>query len=216
MRRMLFPTTLALASLLLFAPVTGSGTDGKACSGTLSRLASAYRSARTLRAHFVHTLEAPALNQAEREEGTLTLARGGRMRWDYTVPKGKLAWADGKKSYLYLPEDRQVLVQPLEGTLPVRLLTGTADLERECRCLAAVPRNGEMDLSLEMVDASAGVRDLTLKVEDRRGVVTFLAYKDPLGNRIAFTFTGIEVDAAVPEATFKIPIPKGAKVIENP
>ena len=207
---------LVLGSVLAIGHPPGIAAERGPCGDILARLSSVYRSARTLKARFVHTLEAPALNQSEREEGTLTLTRGGKMRWDYSIPRGKLAWADGKKSYLYLPEDRQVLVQPLEGSLPVRLLMGTADLEKECRCKGAARLAGEMDLSLEMVDSTAGIRDLAVKVEDRRSVVTFLAYKDPLGNQIALTFSDIEVDAPVPDSTFKIPIPKGARVIENP
>jgi outer membrane lipoprotein-sorting protein len=207
---------LVLALALALSQHPGVAAEKGPCGDNLARLSSVYRSAKTLKARFVHSLEAPALNQSEREEGILTLARGGKMRWDYSVPQGKLAWADGKKSYLYLPEDRQVLVQPLEGSLPVRLLMGTADLDKECRCKGAVRLAGETDLSLEMVDATVGIRDLTVKVEDRRGVVTFLAYKDPLGNQIALTFSDIEVDAPVPDSAFKIPIPKGARVIENP
>jgi len=138
------------------------------------------------------------------------------MLWEYTSPPGKVAWADGKKSYLYTPEDRQVLIQPLDESLPVRLLMGTADLAKECRCQGVRTLGGELEISLDMADASQGIRNLTVRVEERRGVVTSLAYQDPLGNQIAFAFTEIQVDVPVPESAFKVAIPRGARVIENP
>ena len=212
--------THPLFSLLLCAVCLSWGAalpaTGDASGGTLRRLGETYRNIRTLRARFVHTLDAPSLNQHEREEGTLLLAKGGKMRWEYSRPEGKLAWADGKKSYLLLPEEREVLVQPLGKDLPVRLLMGDADLSRECTCTGFRKLQGEAELTLEVADAELGLRDLTLRVEEGRGVVTHLAYRDPLGNRVAFAFTDIEVDAPVSEASFKIPIPKGYRVIENP
>lgn len=206
---------LAMATMVCSASPPGPS-GGALCAETLAKLGSKLKSTRTLKSLFVHTLVAKSLHQTEREEGTLVLARGGKMRWDYSIPSGKLAWADGKKSYLYTPEDRQVLIQPLDASLPIRLLMGTADLSRECRCVGATRLAGETTLSLEMLDGEAGIRDLTLRMEDRRGVVTYLAYKDALGNEISLAFTEIEVDAAIPDSAFKIPVPKGARVIENP
>lgn len=206
---------LALALAAAFSQVSAPGDPGP-CGGALARVEAAYRTARTLRARFVHTLDAPTLNQHEREEGTLLLAKGGRMRWEYARPAGKLAWADGKKCFLLLPEEREVLAQPLGKDFPVRLLLGTADLARECTCTGFKKLQGETELTLDVGDPELGVRDLALRVEDRRGVVTSLAYRDPLGNRVAFTFTDIEVDATIPDTAFKVSIPKGYRVIENP
>src|SRR5881296_666864 len=69
-------------------------------------------------ASFIQTVESPGLPRPQVEKGTVYLLRPGKMRWEYEVPRGKLAVADGRKTYVYLPEERQVLVTPLdqEGT----------------------------------------------------------------------------------------------------
>lgn len=207
--------TLALSLAVASSQVAVPG-EPAPCGGALSRVEAVYRAVRTFRARFIHTLDAPTLNQHEREEGTLLLAKGGRMRWEYARPAGKLAWADGAKSYLLLPEEHEVLVQPLGKDLPVRLLLGTADLAHECTCTGFRKLQGEIELTLEVADPDLGIRDLVLRVEDHRGVVTSLTYRDPLGNRVTFTFTEIEVDAAIPDSAFKVALPRGLKVIENP
>jgi len=68
---------------------------------------------RGLTARFTQRLESVALPSAQVEEGIVYVQRPGRMRWEYQVPPGKLAVADGERSWLYLPEDRQVLVVPI-------------------------------------------------------------------------------------------------------
>src|SRR2546425_13334842 len=58
-------------------------------------------------ASFTQTVESPGLPRPQVEKGTVYLLRPGRMRWDYDVPRGKLAGADGRRTYVYLPEERQ-------------------------------------------------------------------------------------------------------------
>src|SRR5947209_3612447 len=82
-------------------------------------------------ASFTQTVESPGLPRPQIEKGTVYLLRPGRMRWAYDVPRGKLAVADGRRTYVYLPEERQVLVAPLdqEGARSgLSFLLGRADL----------------------------------------------------------------------------------------
>src|SRR5262245_13799858 len=65
-------------------------------------------------ASFTQTVESPGLPRPQVEKGTVYLLRPGRMRWEYDSPRGKLAVADGRSSYVYLPEERQVLTTPLD------------------------------------------------------------------------------------------------------
>src|SRR5262245_11690513 len=85
----------------------------------LRAIQSAYRESPGMVARFSQTVQSPSLPSPQREEGTLYLKPPGKMRWEYTRPKGKLAITDGVKATLYLPEDRAVLMGPvkdLEGS----------------------------------------------------------------------------------------------------
>src|SRR5882672_3100655 len=82
-------------------------------------------------ASFTQTVESPGLPRPQVEKGTLYLLRPGRMRFEYEVPKGKLAIADGKRSYVYLPEERQVIegaIDPQEARTGMALLLNRIDL----------------------------------------------------------------------------------------
>src|SRR5262245_58442565 len=82
------------------------------------RVEEALNGVRGLIASFTQTVESPGLPRPQIEKGTVYLLRPGRMRFQYDLPKGKLAIADGRKTYLYLPEERQVLVAPLDPRSP--------------------------------------------------------------------------------------------------
>jgi outer membrane lipoprotein-sorting protein len=78
------------------------------------RVQEALNGVKGLVASFTQTVESAGLPRPQVEKGTVYLMRPGRMRWEYEVPRGKLAIADGRRTYLYLPEERQVLVAPLD------------------------------------------------------------------------------------------------------
>ena len=50
------------------------------------------------------------------ESGLLELRKPGRMRWEYSDPKGKLAVCDGKTFWMYTPSENRVERTPLRDT----------------------------------------------------------------------------------------------------
>ena len=63
------------------------------------------------------------------ESGVLELRKPGRMRWEYTDPKGKLAVGDGKVFWMYTPSENRVDKMPLRETddlqAPIAFLLGS-------------------------------------------------------------------------------------------
>jgi len=45
----------------------------------------------------------PVGHARKQESGMLLLRKPGRMRWEYTAPKGKLIVCDGKNMWMYTP-----------------------------------------------------------------------------------------------------------------
>ena len=205
--------------LLCLIPPLAHGTQDdpglELCRKTLARVSARYQSLETLSARFVHTLNAPALDQREEETGTLRLRRGGYARWDYDTPEGKLAWSDGKEAYLYLPQERQVLIRPMDDSLPVRLLMGGADPAEVADCRGAFELEGEVHLTLALREPESGIGEITLKVDQSRSVITHLEYGDALGNRISFALSEIQLNPALKQDLFSIPIPDGAKIYRD-
>ena len=105
---------LRLLPLFLVAGSSGAAPDGEAL--VRARMVEArLNEVQGLVARFTQTLESPALPQPQVESGVVYFLRPGRMRWEYSEPEGKLAIADGERTHLYLPQDRQVISAPMPG-----------------------------------------------------------------------------------------------------
>jgi len=106
---------------LLALPVWAA--DAK-LAATLAGVESRYNRAKTLQVLFQEDYTPPG-RPRRTESGTLWLRKPGRMRWDYTQPKGKLFISDGKTLWLYTPADnraeRMKLQESEEKTLAQHL-----------------------------------------------------------------------------------------------
>lgn len=177
----------------------------------------AYRDSPGLVARFSQVVTSRSLPAPQREEGTLYLKPPGKMRWEYSRPKGKLAITDGVKATLYLPEDRAVLIGPvkdLEGSaLTARLLGGGAALEEEFRAEA---QRSSGDPRLWILSLSARTADFpydAVTVEaSQDGWIHSIRLLDPLGNRIEYRFDRIRTEKNLPEKLFRFDIPRGVEI----
>jgi len=172
---------------------------------------------RGLVASFTQTVESAGLPRPQIEKGTVYLLRPGRMRWEYDVPRGKLAIADGRKSSVYLPEERQVLVAPLDlqGTRSgVGLLLNKVDLV------------GSFEISWGPGTVS-GTRPLLLKPRAPRAeydalllvagpdhLVRALTIVEPLGSRVTYRFDRVRRVDTLDEKLFRFEPPPGVEIVE--
>ena len=213
---------VALLALLSLAPLYGLAQekpeDGL-CARTFAKLAESYRHFTTLEAHFIHTLHAPALGQNEVDEGTLYIEKGGRMRWDYTTPPGKLAVADGTESYLYLPSENQVFIQPLgkgpNAPLAIRLLSGDVEPGKDLLCMGASRDGDTVVLRLGLASDAEGVRNLEVRVDRDGKQISEVSYTDSLGNQVDLRLTGIRTPGHLSPDLFTFTPPKGAQIIRS-
>src|SRR6516164_6838501 len=83
---------------------------------------SSYHAVNTLRAEFKQTYTSGGRMRVE--SGTVSLAKGGRMRWDYREPEAKLFVSDGKQFFLYVPAQKQVTQSTVKATEDFRLPLG--------------------------------------------------------------------------------------------
>ena len=172
---------------------------------------------RGLVASFTQTVESAGLPRPQVEKGTLSLLRPGRMRWEYDEPPGKLAVADGRKSYVYLPEERQVLVAPLDlhGTRNgVGLLLGPVDLVGSFEISWGPPTSTRPRPLLLKPRAARPEYDQLLLVPAEDHLVRALTIVDPLGSRITYRFDRIRRVETLDDALFRFQAPPGVEVQE--
>ena len=115
---------------------------GPPLDSVLKNVEARYNHANTIQVLFNETYAPP--NQLRRtESGTLLLRKPGRMRWEYSQPKGKLFVSDGKDLWLYNPTANQVEKRKLKDSedmrAPLAFLLGKLNFKKEFRNLQASP-----------------------------------------------------------------------------
>lgn len=216
------PVFVLLAALAMI-PATAAGAaprDAGDITAAISGLQKRYASVKTITADFEQTYKAPGISQTE--SGKLYMKKPGLMCWEYSRPEVKLFVADGRRSYLYTPEDRQVLVrkftpEEFEST-PLQFLLGKGDIlksfsaswEHENRprvegtlLIRLVPREPRSDYAYVVIEIDGRTYDL------RRIVI-----RERTGNTSEYLLSDLAVNVKIDDKKFRFKIPKGAQVVQ--
>ncbi len=168
-------------------------------------------------AFFTQTVESPGLPRPQVEKGTVYLLRPGRMRWEYDVPRGKLAIADGRRTYLYLPEERQVLVAPLD---PESAGSGISILLHKVDLVSSFavtwgpgPKRGPRPLLLTPRAPRPEYESLLLTTGPDR-LIRSLTIVEPLGSRVTYRLERLRRVETLADELFEFRPPAGIDVQE--
>ena len=211
----------------LIAVLTGSGfaraeSSDSALDSYVRALESSYKGVRTLQADFSQTRTWG--NRIRTESGTMYLARGGLMRWDYREPSPKLFVATGKDLYLYVPADQHVTHSKVKASddvrVPFRLLLTRLNLRKvfaEIRfdeaAIQALPGNRVLRAVPKKAE-EAGYGEVWMEITpefDIRKLVIHYADR----SRMEFLFTGIARNTTLSPTLFTFTPPPGATLIDQ-
>jgi outer membrane lipoprotein carrier protein len=180
-----------------------------------------YDSLHSLRANFTESYTGLGMDRTE--NGTLLLAKPGRMRWDYESTPGKVFLLDGKYGWFYTPgapQVQRVAAKELDDLRsPLRFLLGHTDLEKELTALNVAPdpaHPGDIVLSGQPKGQEQRVSRVALSVEPATGAIAALEVDETDGAVTRFTFTAQQPDAVLPPETFRFTPPKGIPVVDSP
>lgn len=194
-----------------------------AWAGGMEILENFVRTARTGRADFTQVVTAPARDgQAARSKtsvGTFEFSRPNRFRFNYTKPFAQTIVADGQTLWLYDADLNQVTQREQAKTLgstPAALIASAPDLralQADFGLQAAPDKDG-----LVWVLASPKAKDGQLhsvSVGFKGAELSVLEIVDAFGQRSVITFSKMEVNVAVPAATFRFKPPADATVSKS-
>lgn len=221
------PTSLfSLAALLVFPFVSAQETSPSAHDpstngglGEITHLVDEhYNHLHSLRAQFTESYE--GMGMTRQESGTMLLLKPGRMRWDYSSPKGKIFLLDGKYAWSYSPSNQQVQRLPAKQLddlrSPLRFLLGHTEIRKELVNLKMSPgSNGEFMLTGQPRGQEDRVRRVTLHVNGD-GSLAGIEVEETDGAITRFSFSNQQPDAPIPEQTFKFTPPPGVPVVDAP
>jgi outer membrane lipoprotein carrier protein len=211
-----------LASVPFRAEPSVNPTASLAPESLLRQLEASYNNVRSLRAEFTQTYTWGGRKRVE--SGTVYLARGGAMRWEYRQPREKLFVSDGKQLWLYIPEEKQLtraLVKNSEDLrVPFSLLLSRLNLRKvfsrvelvdqgasgavKVRILRGFPKRAQEQDFREVLFEVTPAWDL------RRLVVHFMDH-----SVMEYVFERMERNVTVDPSLFRFAPPPGTEVIDQ-
>lgn len=201
--------TIALLALMA-APAHA---DAAADAAAARRVQSAFSDLSSLRAEFRQTVTGADGKLIERAEGTMSLARPGRFRWDYRVPE-QLIVSDGTTVWLHDIGLEQVTIRPaaelIVGT-PAMLLAGERDLQVEFEIADAGLQDGLAWSLLTPRRVDGDFRALRLGFAG--GELRRMILLDRLGQTTEIGFERIERNPRLEASQFSFTPPAGVDVV---
>jgi outer membrane lipoprotein carrier protein len=179
-----------------------------------------YNSIADFTADFVHDSEGGLLRKKQTESGVVQVKKPGKMRWDYRKPEPKVFVSDGRRIYLYVPADNQVIVSPVpeedQATTAVLFLVGKGNLTRDFTVTYA--EGGSADTYALRLQPRLAERDydwLQIVVDRRTMQIRSLSAADNQGGRSTFQFSNFKENVRLSDKAFEFKIPRGADVTDN-
>jgi outer membrane lipoprotein carrier protein len=179
-----------------------------------------YDAIRDFTADFVHDSEGGILRKKQTEQGFVQVKKPGKMRWDYKAPEPKVFVSDGRRIFLYVPADNQVIVSPVpeedQATTAVLFLVGKGNLTRDFTVTYA--DGGGPDGYALRLQPKLPERDydwLQIVVDRRTLQIRSLSAADSQGGRSTFQFSNFKENVGLSDKTFAFKIPRGADVTTN-
>lgn len=203
------------AATALLCSLAGLGLHAPARADALDTLREFTRDVKSGRADFTQTVTSPDGAKKKVSSGSFEFARPNRFRFVYKKPFEQLIVSDGKSVWLYDVDLNQVSIRPYDqalGATPAALLSG-GGLERDFE-LSAQPARDGLDWVRAVPKAKGGNIE-SVQIGFKGHALAALELKDAFGQRSLMLFGEVAVNAALPEATFKLVSPKGAEVVEQ-
>ena len=182
----------------------------------LVRVEEHYNQAKTLQVTFIEQYTPPG-GIRRTEAGTLMLRKPGRMRGEYSLPKGKLFVSDGKFLWIYTLADNRAEKMPLKASedmrAPLAFLLGKLNFNKEFRNLRGQPEGSSTRISAEpkTEDLPYSAAEFLVTPENRILELKVTGFDRSI---LDFTFTEEKVDPPLDSKLFQFQLPAGAALEE--
>ncbi len=191
------------------------GAAGVDTTELLKGVEARYNRAQTVQVLFEQTFTAQ--NRPQRTEaGELFLRKPGRMRWQYTSPKGKLFVSDGKEMYLYTPATNRVEKMKVKESddlrAPLGFLLGKLDFWRDFQKFTSRPEAEDVRIIGEPKSDRSPYSQVEFVVTPAREI-RYLKITGQDRSVMEFRFSKEKLNPPLADALFRFEIPPGAEVV---
>jgi len=196
--------------------VSAWGADAR-LNTLLKNVETRYNHAKTLQVLFKEEYTPPGKPRRV-ESGLLMLRKPGKMRWDYSQPKGKLFISDGKNLWLYTPDEKRVEKTKMQETedmrAPLAFLLGKLDFDKEFLNIQAKPEGSDTRITADPKGDNLpySAVEFVVSPENQIRQVKVTGFDHSILN---FTFEQERLDPPLDGKLFQFQMPPGAELVES-
>jgi outer membrane lipoprotein carrier protein len=210
-------TLCVMRSVICFVfialPVLGAPQD---TDGLLKAIEARYNRTQSLRLDFSESY-AGTKSPVQKESGVLFLRKPGRMRWEYTLPAGKVFISDGKEVFLYTPADQRAEKSKLNESedmrAPLAFLLGKLDFKKEFKSFQTRVEAGDSWIAAEPKSATLAYSRVEF-LATPEGQIRRVRITGQDQSKLDFAFSNEQLNAPVAPSLFTFHPPAGVQVIE--
>jgi outer membrane lipoprotein carrier protein len=195
--------------------------DPKTSEEAVAALESFYTNVQSMQANFVQITRSPSMGTEEEQKGRLVVKRPKKMRWDFTRPDKRLFLTDGQQMWIHSPEDNQVIhYKDVSGMSSGGIDSLLSEMDKLSESftvvLDTVPKAASIGhFALRLTPKNeAPFKSLYLEVNKRKLTLKRVLVVDTFDNETELRFSGVKVNAEVPDSMFQFEVPAGAELIQ--
>lgn len=210
------PVLIILIPMLLMLSFPYIGYAEVSAEGVMDRLQTTYREVKDITADFTQRSSIQGFEERV-FEGRLYLKKPGMVRWDYLMPVSQKIFIRGDKVILYLPEEKQAIVQTISDHPDAEPAMGLlSDIEKWQEIFDIKVGGDTLDIyKIELhPKAMLLVDKVQVEIDKKSFYITGMSIFEKSGNRVTFNFSNIKSDSGLKESLFDFKIPRGVEVLE--
>ncbi|MGQ9920409.1 MAG: LolA family protein [Desulfobacca sp.] len=211
--------------ILLLAVGLGWPDQGRAITPAevMARVQRQYDTTGVFKTRFRQESRLKSQEAGDTAEGILYFQKPSRMRWEYQGPAAqqKDVIVDGREVFIYLPQDKTVMIYPLHqvlrSDLVMRFFSGMGELRRDFQVAWHRPYAGvgPMSILLTPFKPQPELKELVLTIDPVTYLVQALEFTNAYGDFTRMTFTATQLQVTLDPGLFRFTPPPGVQVVRE-
>lgn len=180
-----------------------------------------YKDVKSLRAEFTQVVASPVAGELK-QKGEVQVKSPRKARWDVKGDQPSSFITNGEKMWLFTPAMNQVMVMDDMssggGTVDLlALLDDMSKLDEQFDVTMTGGSSGKDPYRVSLVPKAAGqpYKKVELVFSRKKFTLEEVVLHNPMGDTFKLEFSGVKLNADIPDASFQFEIPEGVTVIEG-
>lgn len=177
-----------------------------------------YDATDTFQARFIQKSYLKILGQSQKAEGSVSIKKPGKMKWDYKAPDRQILVSNDQGLWLYLPDEKQVTKMKVQSiyssNTPALFLAGRGKLTESFTIGKVTEERGLYITEMIPRDKVQNLSKMVLLADKKNYQIVGSRVYDNLGNKTEILFSNIRTNPNLEEKLFRFEVPKGVELID--